>query len=110
MGFSMALNPCLPLGAIAIAAATTADPVNGMQLGLGFGLGAVLIPGLLFGWLLYNFGREIRNALKGKQKTLERSSAAILVMIGIATATGFISPGWPGFLMRCFVYNPNIVK
>jgi len=92
IGFSMALNPCLPLGTIAIAAAATADPVNGLLLGLGFGLGAVAIPGLLFGWLLSRFGDEIRFHLSQWQGWLEQLAALLLIALGGATLMGWVSP------------------
>ena len=39
LGVSMALTPCVPLGTVLFSAAITASTVNGLILGLGFGLG-----------------------------------------------------------------------
>ncbi len=92
MGAGMALNPCAPLTTIIFAAATTASAWAGLSLGLGFGLGAVLIPSFIFGLGVAHFGEQIRYHLKNWQGTLENTSIALLVLMGISTSAGWIVP------------------
>ncbi|MEY2633722.1 MAG: hypothetical protein RIR00_2376, partial [Pseudomonadota bacterium] len=49
LGVGMALTPCAPLSAILLGAAASASPLGGALLGLAFGLGACLAPGLVYG-------------------------------------------------------------
>ncbi|TCJ15110.1 hypothetical protein EZJ19_08070, partial [Parasulfuritortus cantonensis] len=56
MGLAMALTPCAPLGLVLVAAAALASAAGGALLGLAFGLGAVLVPGLVYGLGLAWFG------------------------------------------------------
>ena len=63
MGAGMALNPCIPLTAILTAAAASGSMTTGVTLGLAFGLGAVLVPTLVFGLLVAHFGIELRQHL-----------------------------------------------
>ena len=58
----MALNPCAPLTTIILAAATTASALAGMSLGLGFALGAVIVPALVFAAGVAHFGTQVRLA------------------------------------------------
>jgi cytochrome c biogenesis protein CcdA len=92
MGFGMALNPCAPLTTLILAAATSASPIHGAALGAGFTLGAVLLPTLIFATGLAHFSREIRRHLVRHQHTLENTSIGLLMLIGAATAIGWITP------------------
>ncbi|MEW7976039.1 MAG: sulfite exporter TauE/SafE family protein [Candidatus Sedimenticola endophacoides] len=92
MGMGMALNPCVPLGTIILAAATTASIFNGLQLGLSFGLGAVLLPSLIFTFGVAHFGSQLRDHIGGWRNALENTSIALLVVMGSATAMGWIAP------------------
>jgi sulfite exporter TauE/SafE len=63
MGMGMALNPCAPLTTVILASATTASIYAGLSLGIGFGLGAVAIPTLIFTFGVAHFGTKIRTSL-----------------------------------------------
>ena len=91
MGVGMALNPCAPLGVVLVAAAATASASAGLSLGAGFGLGAVVVPALLFGYGIAHLGGELKRRLSGWRRPLERASAALLILLGIATAGGWIA-------------------
>ena len=91
MGFGMALNPCAPLGIVLVAAATTASAVAGLTLGAGFGVGAVVVPALLFGYGVAHLGGELKRQLSQWRRPLERASAALLVALGVATAFGWVA-------------------
>lgn len=92
LGGAMALNPCLPLGTLLLAAAFTADPFAGLLLGLGFGLGAVVVPGLLFGLALAHFGAQIHAHLAPWRPALEFGAGGLLLTLGGATAMGWVHP------------------
>ena len=92
MGLGMALNPCAPLTTVILASATTASALGGLSLGGGFGLGAVMIPGLLFGYGVSRFGEEVRRHVSEWHRPLEAVSAALLIALGAATAAGWVTP------------------
>ena len=92
MGMGMALNPCAPLTTVVLAAATTASLFAGLSLGLGFGLGAVFIPTLVFAFGVAHFGSQIRSYLRDYRVALENISIGILILLGAGTAMGWIMP------------------
>ncbi len=92
MGAAMALNPCTPLGTVALAAAVTAKPVAGMLLGLGFGLGAVAIPAVLFSLVVAHIGAEVRERLAGWKGRLEWAAGAMLIGMGALSFSGLFHP------------------
>lgn len=92
MGMAMALNPCAPLGAVLLAAAATASTFSGAMLGLAFGVGAVLIPALIFTFLVAHFGEQVRLHLSQWQRPLERGAGAMLLVLGTVTAIGWVQP------------------
>ena len=91
MGLGMAFNPCAPLTTVVLASATTASVPTGLHLGGGFGLGAVLVPAIVFGWGVSRFGDLVRRHLQAHRPALEAASAALLVLLGTATAAGWVS-------------------
>jgi len=88
MGVGMAATPCAPLATIMLTAAATASTVSGFLLGFSFGVGAVLVPALVFGIGMAYFGQRIREIMQVWRTTLERSSACLLIILGIGTITG----------------------
>ncbi len=92
MGLGLALNPCVPLGTVALAAAASGDPWSGFTLGAAFGLGAVLLPGVLFGLALAWFGRQLRSQLRLHRHTLQRLGGLLLILFGGLTAGGLLHP------------------
>jgi cytochrome c biogenesis protein CcdA len=92
LGLGMALNPCVPLGTVLTVAAASADPLLGGQLGLAFGLGAVVFPALLFGLIVAHFGLHVRQGLAKWQGKLEKGAGAMLIVLGSVTAVGWVQP------------------
>ncbi len=92
MGAGMALNPCAPLTTIILAAATTASSLAGMFLGLGFAVGAIIVPTLVFATGVAHFGTQVRLHLRHWRGVLEKASVALLLLLGFATAMGWIVP------------------
>lgn len=88
MGVGMAATPCAPLATIMLTAAATASAFSGFLLGFCFGIGAVLVPALVFGIGMAYFGQRIREIMQVWRSTLERASACLLIVLGIGTITG----------------------
>ena len=92
MGTGMALNPCVPLTTVILAAATTTSATAGLSLGLGFGMGAVILPTLIFALGVAHFGKQVREHLGQWRHTLEHASVGFLILLGTGTALGWIAP------------------
>lgn len=92
MGMGMALNPCAPLSTVILAAATTASITAGLSLGIGFALGAVAVPTLIFTFGVAHFGTQLRDHMGRWRNALENGSVGLLVLMGTATAMGWIAP------------------
>lgn len=92
MGAGMAFNPCLPLGTVLLAAAATAEAGAGAALGLAFGLGAVVVPALVFGALVARFGAQVRAHVAHWRGRLETGAGLSLIALGTVTLLGWIKP------------------
>ncbi len=82
MGVGMALNPCAPLGKVMLAASATTSAVAGSSLGLGFGLGAIMVPAVVFGVGMAYVGSQLREQLVQWRTALEKTSAILLIFMG----------------------------
>jgi thiol:disulfide interchange protein DsbD len=83
MGLGMALNPCAPLSVVLLAAAAGASAFGGGMLGLGFGLGAITVPALVYGFGMAYFGAQLREKLGPWRSRIEILSAGLLVAVGL---------------------------
>jgi sulfite exporter TauE/SafE len=83
MGFGMALTPCGPLGVVLFSAAASGHAAGGFLLGLGFGLGAILVPSLVYGLGVAYFGGRLREQLGPWRPRIEALSAGLLILIGM---------------------------
>jgi len=92
MGAGMAINPCAPLTTVTLAAAATGSGPGGLGLGLAFGLGAVVIPALVFGLGVAHLGAEIKQQLQQWSGAVEHTGVALLALMGLGTAMGWITP------------------
>lgn len=82
MGLSMALTPCAPLGVVLVAATALASAQTGALLGLAFGLGAVLVPSLVYGLGAAYFGKRLRQQLGPWRDRIQMLSAGLLMLTG----------------------------
>ena len=82
LGAGMALSPCAPLGSVIFSAAVGANAWHGLWLGLGFGLGAIIIPTIFYGIGFAWFGQRLREQLSNSHKYIVRLSAALLILTG----------------------------
>ncbi len=92
MGAGMALNPCIPLATVLTVAAAMANPYDGLMLGLAFGVGAVVIPTLIFGFAVAHFGAQIRQHLANWRGRIEQMAGSLLVLLGGMTLMGWVQP------------------
>lgn len=92
LGLGMALNPCVPLGTVLTVAAASADPLLGARLGIAFGVGAVVVPALVFGLVIAHFGMQVRQGLAKWQGKLEAGAGTMLIVLGAVTALGWVQP------------------
>lgn len=82
LGAGMAMSPCAPLGSVLFSAAAGADTWHGLWLGLGFGLGAIVIPTIFYGIGFAWFGSRLREQLRSSHRHIVRLSAALLILTG----------------------------
>lgn len=92
MGAGMALNPCLPLGTVLLAAAATTQAGAGAGLGLAFGLGAVVVPSIVFAALVARFGAQVRAHMAHWRRHVETGAGISLIALGTVTLLGWIKP------------------
>ena len=85
MGMGMALTPCSPLSTVLLVSAASASSLTGVSLGFSFGMGAVIVPALIFGLGMAYFGQRVREILSKWRKTLEHASGLILIIMGFGT-------------------------
>ncbi|OGT88988.1 MAG: hypothetical protein A2514_08725 [Gammaproteobacteria bacterium RIFOXYD12_FULL_61_37] len=84
MGAGMALTPCAPLGVVLFSAAASANALQGWTLGLAFGLGAIVVPSIVYGIGAAYLGRRLREELKGWRPAMERLAAGLLILVGLS--------------------------
>lgn len=87
MGVGMALTPCGPLGVVLFSAAASGGAASGLLLGSGFGLGAIVVPSLVYGLGVSYFGRRLREQLGPWLPRIEWLSAGLLILVGLRQLT-----------------------
>ena len=83
MGVGMTLSPCAPLGVVLFSAGMSGSATGGLLLGLSFGLGAIMIPAIVYGIGMAYLGTKLREQLQGMRPKIERISALLLIAVGI---------------------------
>lgn len=84
MGIGMTLSPCAPLGVVLFSAAMAGSAGGGLLLGASFGLGAIVVPALVYGIGMAYLGTQLRIQLQNWRPAIERISALLLVAVGIS--------------------------
>jgi sulfite exporter TauE/SafE len=82
MGLSMAMTPCAPLSVVLFSAAASAHAGHGVLLGLGFGMGAIVVPALVYGLGAAYLGARLREQLGAWRPRIELASAGLLIFTG----------------------------
>jgi sulfite exporter TauE/SafE len=83
LGAAMALSPCAPLASVLFSATVCANGWHGLWLGLGFGLGAIVIPTIFYGIGFAWFGNRLSEQLGNSHRHIVRLSAALLILTGV---------------------------
>ena len=83
MGVGMALTPCGPLSTVLFSAAASGQVISGLLLGMGFGLGAIVVPSVVYGLGVSYFGARLREQLGPWRARIERLSAGLLMLVGV---------------------------
>ena len=84
MGVGMALTPCAPLGVVLFSAAANASAWQGALLGIAFGLGAIVVPSLVYGIGAAYLGGRLREELNTWRPVMERIAAGLLIVVGLS--------------------------
>ncbi|MDD5057559.1 MAG: sulfite exporter TauE/SafE family protein [Sideroxydans sp.] len=84
MGIGMALSPCAPLNVVLFSAGMSGSAAGGLWLGLSFGLGAIVVPAIVYGVGMAYLGTQLREQLQSWRPKIERLSALLLVAVGIS--------------------------
>jgi len=85
MGLGMAFTPCAPMTVILFSAASAASWSVGLSLGLAFGLGAITVPSLAYGFGFSYFAAQLRARLGPWAARLELLSGLLLLGLGLVT-------------------------
>jgi thiol:disulfide interchange protein DsbD len=62
----------------------TGTATGGLLLGMSFGLGAIVIPAIIYGIGLAYLGTRLREQLNSWRPVIERISALLLIAVGIS--------------------------
>jgi cytochrome c biogenesis protein CcdA len=91
IGVLMTINPCAPiLTLIALSANSTSLP-HAIGMGISFGLGAVLVPFLFYGFFLSTFVRGLLKEFKSYAKIIEISASLLLMVVGVLVLKTYIT-------------------
>lgn len=84
MGAGMALTPCGPLGTVLFTSAASGSAASGFLFGLAFGLGAIVVPSLVYGIGAAYFGERLRERLGSWRPRIEAVAAGLLILAGLS--------------------------
>ncbi len=88
-GFFGSFSFCLPIWSLIALSSLSASPIVSLLYGFFFGLGTVLVPFMLFYFMIFRIASESAKKLAKYKKELEIFSGAVLVFIGVATYFGY---------------------
>ncbi|MDD2789599.1 MAG: sulfite exporter TauE/SafE family protein [Sulfurimonas sp.] len=83
IGALVSINPCAPVLTLITLSANSASFSNAIGMGISFGLGAVFVPFLFYGFFLSNIFRGLLIEFKSYTKLIEIGAALLLVTLGI---------------------------
>ena len=90
IGALVSINPCAPILTLIALSANSGSISSAIGMGLSFGLGAVLIPFLFYGFFLSNVIRGLLVEFKTYAKGIELLASLLLVVVGILIINGQI--------------------
>ena len=83
MGFAIAMTPCTPVLSLAAVAASARSAPEALLMGMTFGVGAVALSWVVFGFVFLSIAREAVAKLSQYQVAIQRIAAVLLVAVGI---------------------------
>ena len=83
IGSLVSLNPCAPILTLIALSANSKTILNAMGMGLFFGLGAVLVPFLFYGFFVSKVVRGILAEFKQYARVIEIFASLLLITVGI---------------------------
>ena len=83
LGIGMGLTPCAPLAAVLTSAAASGNAWAGLQLGLAFAAGAIVVPSVVYGIGVAYFGVQLREKLGAWRRRIEIAGGALLIISGL---------------------------
>lgn len=90
IGVLVSINPCAPILTLIALSANSGSVPNAIGMGISFGLGAVLVPFLFYGFFLSNVIRGLLVEFKSYAKIIEISASLLLVIVGVVILNGHI--------------------
>jgi cytochrome c biogenesis protein CcdA len=90
IGALVSINPCAPILTLIALSANSGSVSNAIAMGVSFGLGAVLIPFLFYGFFLSNVLRGLLVEFKSYAKIIEIAASLLLVVVGVFILNGHI--------------------
>lgn len=92
IGALVSINPCAPVLTLVALSANSGSFANAVGMGVAFGLGAVLVPFLFYGFFLSTVVRGLLTEFKRYTKGIEITAALLLTVVGILIVNGQIRP------------------
>ena len=90
IGALLSVNPCAPLLTLVTLSANSASLPHAVGMGISFGLGAVLVPFLFYGFFLSTLIRGLLIEFKSYAKIIENIASLLLVGVGVLILNGHI--------------------
>ena len=91
IGALLALNPCTPLLTLIALSANATSFAHASGMGLFFGVGAVMVPTLFYGFFLSTLIRGLLVEFKTHAKKIEIAAALLLMVVGVFLLNNQIS-------------------
>jgi cytochrome c-type biogenesis protein len=83
IGILISINPCSALMSLVAFSANSISFANAASMGISFGIGAVLVPFLFYGFFLSTLIRGLLIEFKSYAKAIEIAASLLLVTVGI---------------------------
>ena len=90
IGALVSINPCAPVLTLITLSASSASLSNAVGMGISFGLGAVLVPFLFYGFFLSNIIRGLLIEFKSYARIIEIMASLLLIIVGVLIFNGQI--------------------
>ncbi|NCO30248.1 MAG: hypothetical protein COT46_06485 [Sulfurimonas sp. CG08_land_8_20_14_0_20_36_33] len=90
MGVLLSLTPCAPVLTLVALSANSSSFPHAVGMGISFGLGAVLVPFLFYGFFLSTLIRGLLAEFKSYAENIEIAAATLLMVVGVLVMSGQI--------------------